>query len=172
MATESKELLTKLMSAAVNGLSDPQSYEQVYHRPHLNEEMLSLKAIKEVMQIVREVLFPGYFDNTAVSPDTIKFHLGVNIDKLYKLLVTQIRRGYCFSCVKDTCDDCDNCKFNAESVSARFIEKLPEIREKLAKDVKAMYLYDPASKGYGEIIFAYPAIKAITINNIVNLSIW
>ena len=25
-----------------------------------------------------------------------------------------------------------------------------------------MYLYDPAAKGYGEIIFAYPAIKALT----------
>ena len=162
MAIESKEALTKILAGAVDGLSDPKSYEQVYHRPHLNEEMLSLNAIEDIIQIIREVLFPGYFDNTAISPDTIKFHLGVNIDKLYKLLVTQMRRGYCFSCVKDTCDDCDDCKFNAETIAAKFIGKLSGIREKLAKDVKAMYLYDPASKGYGEIIFAYPAIKAIT----------
>lgn len=142
-------------------LSDPSSYEQVYHRPQLNEEMISVKAVKEVMELIKEIIFPGYFGNSAVRADTINFYMGVSVDKLFKLLVNQIRRGFCFSCTQDTCGDCENCNFNAPEIALKFIKKLPEIREKLAKDVHAMYLYDPAAKGYGEIIFAYPAIKAI-----------
>jgi serine O-acetyltransferase len=128
----------------------------------MNDEMLSVKAIKEIMESIKEVLFPGYFGNTSVRADTIQFHMGVSVDKLHKLLKTQIKRGFCFNCEKDNFKDCDNCVSNSEKIVIEFIKKLPDIREKLAKDVHAMYLYDPAAKGYGEIIFAYPAIKALT----------
>ena len=162
MASSYKEEIVNGLSETVDILSNPRSYEQVYHKPQLNEEMLSVKAIKEIMELIREVVFPGYFGNTAVRADTIKFHIGVNMDRMYKLLVSQLRRGYCFSCDEDNCEDCNKCLFNAEELALQFINKLPEIRNRLAKDVHAMYLYDPAAKGYGEIIFAYPAIKAIT----------
>src|SRR5512133_2782699 len=94
--------------------------------------------------------------------------MGVYIDKLYKLLVVQLKRGFCFSCTDEKTDDCNNCKSNAESVALKFVEYLPQIRSMLAKDVHTMYLYDPAAKGYGEIIFAYPAIKAITHYRVAN----
>ena len=162
MAEVIKNKLVGNVSKAIEVLSTPSSYEQVYHRPHLNEEMISIKSIKEIMDLIKEVIFPGYFGNNAVSAETIKFHIGVSVEKLSKLLKIQIQRGYCFSCNMDNCDDCENCKFNSESVTIKFLNKLPLIREKLAKDVHAMYLYDPAARGYGEIIFAYPGIKAIT----------
>lgn len=162
MAASFNKDIVKIISDTVNSLSEQKSYEQVYHRPHLNEEMLSVKAIKEIMENIKEILFPGYFGNAAVRADTIKFHIGISVDRLYKLLTTQIRRGYCFSCDRDNCDDCDKCRFEAEPVALKFLEKLPSIREQLSKDIHAMYLYDPAAKGYGEIIFAYPSIKALT----------
>lgn len=146
----------------VDKLSDPASYELVYHKPMINEDMISIKAIKEIMEIIKEILFPGYFGNTNVKAETIKFHMGVNTDRLYRLLVSQIRRGFCFACQNDICDDCNKTSFNSEKLAFEFIQMLPQIREKLAKDVHSMYLYDPAAKGYGEIIFAYPAIKALT----------
>ncbi len=114
------------------------------------------------MELLKEVIFPGYFGNTAVRADSIKFHMGINIDKLVKLLIIQLQHGYCFSCSENNCDDCVTCKESAEEVVVKFLGSLPEIRDKLANDVHAMYMYDPAAKGYGEIIFAYPAIKAIT----------
>jgi serine O-acetyltransferase len=159
--TKSKELSLEL-AGITDKLSNPKSYQLVYHRPQVGEEMMSVKAIGEIMETLREILFPGYFGNSAVRADTIKFHIGLNVDKLYKKLVTQIRRGFCFVCEQQEKIDCETCGCNAEEITVRFLEKLPEIREKLAKDVHAMFLYDPAAKGYGEIIFAYPAIKAIT----------
>jgi serine O-acetyltransferase len=162
MTINSNEEAVHAITETVGLLSNPGSYEQVYHRPQLNDEMLSVKAIKEIMESLKEILFPGYFGNTSVRADTIQFHMGVSVDRLYKLLKTQIKRGYCFTCEHDNCDDCDRCRNNSDQIVIDFIKKLPEIREKLARDVHSMYLYDPAAKGYGEIIFAYPAIKALT----------
>jgi serine O-acetyltransferase len=157
-----KKDILKIVAETTGKLSEPVSYEQVYHRPQLNEEMLSVQAIKEIMEIVREILFPGYFGNTAVRTDTINYHIGVGMDRLNRLLMTQLKRGYCFSCNQDNCEDCEKCVFDVEATVGGFLVKLPEIREKLAKDIQAMFLYDPAAKGFGEIIFAYPGIKALT----------
>jgi len=162
MATENKTDLVNVISETIKSLSERKSYEQVYHKPSLNEEMISLSAVEEVMENIKEIIFPGYFGNTAVRADTIKFQIGINVDRLYKLLSVQIKRGYCFSCEHDDCEDCEKCNFDSEPITLKFLQKLPEIRKKLSKDIHAMYLYDPAAKGYGEIIFAYPSIKALT----------
>lgn len=162
MTIDYNERIIRVIDNTVEQLSTPQSYEQVYHKPVLNEEMLSIDSIKEIMEIVQGILFPGYFGNTSIKPHSMRFHMGVNVDRLFKLLMIQIKRGYCFDCTSDDCETCDTCKIDTEEVSLAFIQSLPEIREKLSKDVKAMYMYDPASKGYGEIIFAYPGIKALT----------
>ncbi len=168
MTIDYNEKIIKSIDNTVEKLSNPQSYEQVYHKPLLNEEMLSIESIKEIIHLSQEILFPGYFGNTSIKPHSIRFHMGVNVDRLFKLLMTQIKRGYCFDCTKEDCEACDSCKIDTEEVSLAFIESLPEIREKLSKDVKAMYMYDPASKGFGEIIFAYPGIKALTYYRIAH----
>jgi len=168
MTTDCKEDIVKVISDTVKSLSERKSYEQVYHRPRLNEEMISIIAIEEIMEKIKETLFPGYFGNTSIRTDTIKFHIGINVDKLYKLLSLQIKRGYCFSCDHDNCEDCEKCKLESEPIALQFLRKLPVIREKLAKDIHAMYLYDPAAKGYGEIIFAYPSIKALTNHRVAH----
>lgn len=50
-----------------------------------------------------------------------------------------------------------------EEIAARFIERLPEVRAKLAEDVEAAFEGDPAAKSFGEIVVAYPSIHAIAV---------
>ena len=50
----------------------------------------------------------------------------------------------------------------AARLAAKFISKLPAMRRILATDVEAAYNGDPAAESYGEVIFCYPAIKAIS----------
>jgi serine O-acetyltransferase len=45
---------------------------------------------------------------------------------------------------------------------------LPEIRARLDEDVDAAFRSDPAARGYGEIVAAYPAIKAIAVHRIAH----
>ena len=49
-----------------------------------------------------------------------------------------------------------------------FLPRLPSIRSQLAEDVEAAYRGDPAAAGFGEIVAAYPAVRAIAIHRIAH----
>ena len=42
-----------------------------------------------------------------------------------------------------------------------FINRIPEIKRVLHTDVRAILEGDPAAKSYGEVIFCYPAVRAL-----------
>ena len=161
MKTSNTEKTDKI-GKAIDALSDAGSYQLVYHKCPTGEQMISINSIKEIMELLKEILFPGYFGNSTVKADIIKFQIGGNVNRLFSLLTAQIRSGNCFICEQAPELDCNKCGDDTDDIALAFIEKLPLIRELLAKDAQAMYKYDPASKGLGEIIFAYPAIKALT----------
>lgn len=54
-------------------------------------------------------------------------------------------------------------RINAENVSGSYIEKLPEIHNKLWLDANAIYEGDPAAESIDEVILAYPGFMAILI---------
>jgi len=92
----------------------------------------------------------------------VQYYIGVNTEKLYTLLVDQIFAGLCFMCDKPEGFDLSERKNMAYDYAALFIVQLPEIRRILATDVEATFLSDPAAQNKGEVIFCYPAIRAIT----------
>jgi serine O-acetyltransferase len=49
-----------------------------------------------------------------------------------------------------------------------FLPRLAAIRELLDEDVEAAYRGDPAARGFGEIVAAYPALRAISIHRIAH----
>jgi serine O-acetyltransferase len=55
-----------------------------------------------------------------------------------------------------------------ESVIARFLGRLPEIRTRLSEDVEAAYDGDPAAKSFAEIVLSYPSIRALAIYRIAH----
>jgi len=122
--------------------------------------MPSVVELRKAIEFLREIIFPGYFGNSSISENNMKYYIGVNIDNAYNILSEQIKRGICFAnCENKICYDCE---MLAKQKAIEFINKLPEIRHLLATDVKATYNGDPAAKDYGEIIYCYPGIRAIT----------
>ncbi len=158
----SKKTTAQRLEATINELSNPQSYNKVYHEPSHGMHMPSTDDLKKIVDISREILFPGYFGNDILKENTIKYYTGVNIDNLYRLLIEQIKRGLCFACIADNkILKCSDCSIKAEEMTTLFIERLPKIRHLLSTDIIAAYDGDPAAKSYGEIIFCYPVIKAL-----------
>jgi serine O-acetyltransferase len=58
--------------------------------------------------------------------------------------------------------------FEPRAVVEAFLPRLAEIRARLEDDVQAAYRGDPAARGFGEIVAAYPAIRAIAIHRIAH----
>lgn len=149
-------LHSDIISESIRNLSDYKSFKVLCHQQHEGTPLPSLPSLEEIVHLCRSIIFPGYFGHAAVDRATIKYHIGVEVEKLYQLLSDQIMAGLCFSCASPPP------MTHAASIAASFIKQLPKIRQLLAEDVVATYLGDPASKSYGEVIFCYPAIRAIS----------
>lgn len=160
------EMNNKLLST-IKKLAEVKSFEDVCHHQNENNPMPSLIVLKEIVQLIRSILFPGYFGDAGVNSNTMLYHIGVNTDKLNILLTNEIKAGLCFekSTPMGACSEIDKI---SQTTSLNFIATLPEIRKKLHTDVLAAYNGDPAAKSIGEVIFCYPSIKAILNYRIAN----
>lgn len=145
----------------IKKLSQLEGFKDVCHEQGNNDAMPSTDVLQEVVQLARSILFPGYFGDSAVNSKTMVYHIGVNIDRLHLLLAQQIKAGICFDCQK-AIKGTDEIEQTGRRKATEFIIQLPEIREKLHTDVIAAYNGDPAAKSFGEIIFCYPSIRAIS----------
>ncbi len=143
-------------------LCRPESYRSVVHRHDHEMPMPSVAILKQAVNILKGVLFPGYFWAPELSPRTMMYHVGAMIDEVFRLLTDQVKRGFCFSCPADETVDCEDCESRARRITSEFIEKLPSIRTLLSQDVHAAYEGDPAAKSPRETIFCYPSINAMT----------
>lgn len=152
---------TQILTRTVDALSEPKSLKGLFHQHRDGNPLPSGKVLKEIIDLSRAIIFPGYFGKSTVNTRTIRYHIGVNIERLYKLLTDQILAGLCFSCYNEDID-CANVKDKACEMATRLIEKLPEIRRVLSTDVEAAFYGDPAAENFGEIISCYPVIKALT----------
>lgn len=107
--------------------------------------------IKKLVNLANNIIFSGYFKCKASGENSLSNCL----EDFYNLLVEQIYDGLCFA------NDHVQTKETVEELAGSFINKLPEIKRLLATDVKAVYDCDPAAKSFSEVIFCYPAIRAL-----------
>lgn len=157
------------LSKTIEELSNFESYQEVCHEHKVGEPMPSIQKLEEMVRLSREILFPGYFDDNAIQPDSMRYYIGVNTERLFNLLADQILAGLCFVCAKEDGSTLPEQREDAMEMAVKFIEELPNLRTILATDVKAAYVGDPAAKSFGEIIFCYPAIRAISNYRIANV---
>lgn len=123
----------------------------------------SRDAIKDIIEGLRSVLFPGYYGTSELTLDTLRFYVGSTLDSIIRLLKDQIKRGLCFICTDHpVIDRCQECEEQALSITNSFLERLPYIRQLLMTDIKATFEGDPATTSTYETIFCYPGILAIT----------
>jgi serine O-acetyltransferase len=151
------------LKSIVGQLSDSGSYNEMFHEPLHGEELPSTNELEEVVELLRQIIFPGFFGNPGLNEANLQYYMGVNVNKLYEKLYMQVLRGLCFECKDENRHTCKyECTEKARKISVSFIAKLPKLRHVLCTDVKATYDADPAAKSIGEIIFCYPGIRAIT----------
>lgn len=160
--TQSDHKILNKINQAVELLADPKSYDLVCHEHRLGEPLPSTEKLARIVNMVREILFPGYFGNTSLRPKTIKHYMGVYVDELFELLSEQILAGLCFTCENPEEVDIQERNSFAQNLATEFISFLPEIRRKLVGDVDAAFVGDPAANSPSEVIFCYPAVRAIS----------
>lgn len=113
--------------------------------------------IHAIADLVKTIVFPGFFDNQRSLASTRPYHIGIDMECLYAKLKHQIALAL-------LCQGTE-CKYDAMQrageLADSFIEQLPELKRILYTDVEAIYANDPAVDNYREVIFCYPVVVAM-----------
>ena len=123
--------------------------------------------ILEILDLLFEVLFPGYTGKRTITKSNINFVIGDILWQIYMEFSEQIERAFQYQCRIRKCAGCD-CRTMAENVTQYLLAQLPNIRELLKGDVAAAFDGDPAAKSNEEIVISYPCIIAIATYRIAH----
>jgi serine O-acetyltransferase len=124
--------------------------------PATRHALPSREALIEIVSDLRAVLFPEHFGAEDLSGEAVDYFVGHKLDAALRALDLQVVRALRFA------RDEDGPERHAADVMRAFLERLPAVRDLLARDVRAAYEGDPAATSVDEAIFCYPGITAVT----------
>ncbi len=160
--TQYRNRLHEIVDNVLKGCDDDKCYA------HIDYEQLPLKtAVIAILNKLRVVLFPGYFNNEKLDPVNLRYHIGQTIAELFDMLSEQISRSIRHECFKFDLE-CTDCTKRGYDNSLLLLESIPELQQTLSEDILAVFEGDPAAKSHDEIIFSYPGMFAITVYRIAH----
>ncbi len=109
----------------------------------------------EEVKVLKELLFPSYWNCGSITKSENKKELVAKINKLEQAFYNSIQPY--------------QSKENSKLIVAKVLSQLPTIREILKKDVEAAYKGDPAARNYTEIIRSYPGFNAILVQRVAHI---
>ena len=135
---------------------------------HVSAEPIPNRAaVVDILGRAARILYPGYFINTRLDQTNLEYYLGQEITAFFEVLSEQIILAIRHDCIRHN-QPCVKCEELGQKITIEFLHGLPELRQLLARDIRAAYDGDPAAKGYDEIIFSYPGVWAIMVYRIAN----
>lgn len=160
---EISQQLSSVAEKIIENCNDPDCYTHVDYEP-----IPSVESAVEILNRLKEILFPGFFSKERLNPVNLRYNMGQAVSSVYELLVEQIANSVRHDCYRYQ-KECSSCRDQGQKTAIAFLENIPNIRQMLAKDVTATFQGDPSAQSYDEIIFSFPGIQAISVYRIANL---
>ena len=124
-------------------------------------------AVAECLEKLRHILFPGHFvckqmQHTAGRARVEALLKALSIDLIDQIHLANLHRQRCEAQTREQPQQ------DAEEITAAFLAKIPEIKERLTTDIEALYLGDPAAGSRCEVILSYPGLHAAMVYRIAH----
>ena len=114
--------LNHLMEQTVAELSESSSLRGLFHKHKDGEPYPSGNVLAEIVDLCRAIIFPGFYGNSTLNSQTLRYHIGMNVERLYTLLWQQIQAGLCFCKEDDGCNGERSClAAKAQELAAAFM---------------------------------------------------
>ena len=128
----------------------------------------SFQAAKDLIELARLLLFPGFFSPRPVTELNVEYHTGQILYVFYERLGREVAAAIRHDCRRYN-HPCIHCDKQGEEIALAVAGQLPWLREILATDVDAARSGDPAAGvHYDQIIFCYPGLFAITVQRLAH----
>jgi serine O-acetyltransferase len=160
--TRFRAKLPQIAEKIIDNCTDGQCFTHVDYEP-----IPSRQCVVESIDLLREVMFPGYFTRAKLDPMNLRYSMGQTVATLFDTLSEQICHSIRHDCLRYD-QACSNCEDRGFQVALELLSDIPRIRSVLATDVQATYEGDPAAKSHDEIIFSYPGLFAIMVYRVAH----
>lgn len=170
MASDSrlKEQLPRLTDAIV---ASYQACDRINHLGHC--PLPKYEVVIQILEDIKDILYPGFRRREGLHAGNVTYHVGNLIDALHDKLTTQITRALIHANRAATpsaqgCGEVEDLEAKGQQIAIALLEKIPSLRQALAKDVDAAFAGDPSVTNRDEIIFCFPGLEAVTIYRIAH----
>lgn len=119
------------------------------------------RAVIEAFNHLVPVIYMGFYSRRGLDKHNLRYSISEHLYPAHATLADQIRRTVVYEENASHRGGPRSPSFHHDTV-LRLFRKLPELRRTLNGDVLAAYDGDPAAASVEEIVFSYPAIRAIT----------
>ncbi|CAN5794123.1 serine acetyltransferase [soil metagenome] len=123
---------------------------------------------REVVQLLLQLFFPGYFGRQDLTETDIDAHVKELLGDIRTMLRRQIEKALCYAAEIDGTLAVGDCGPHADRVTDLFLTRLPSLRRLLLDDVQAAFDGDPAATNLDEVILAYPGLLAVTVYRVAH----
>ena len=72
------------LDAVAAALSHPDSLAAVVNPTDCDAPMPSQEKLVEILDRIKEVIFPGYFGPSRVHTESLRYHMAANLDSIYR----------------------------------------------------------------------------------------
>ena len=136
------------------------------------------RAIIQLIDLWRQLLFPGYFARCNFSSAALQAQTAGLLVRIERILAREVRAALMHVRVGDSPTETGyaqntnevplELRLRAENIARTFMQRLPEVRAMLETDVLATRSGDPAAASYSEVILSYPGIFAIMVHRLAH----
>ncbi|MCX8012056.1 MAG: serine acetyltransferase [Desulfobacterota bacterium] len=158
--TELKEVIENILETGYN-------YNNDNFAPVFFKTLPDQKIIVEIINRIKEVIFPEYFYPEKIDLLSFKYQIGQSIIYLFEILSKQITQSLQHECLRHH-NPCIQCIQKGGEEAIKFLKNIPNLRRLVMNDVQAAYSGDPAAKSIDEIILSYPGVFAVMVYRIAH----
>lgn len=141
-------------------LASYRSHGGINHLDGVN--LPSQESVNALASDCMHLLFPGYFEERALTANELPKHVDRLLTQIDKRLATEIEKSLRFAKIPEPAD-------KARELTHAFLSQIPEVRRVIKTDVDAAYAGDPAARSVEEIILAYPCVLAISLQRLAHV---
>lgn len=145
------------------------SYETPLEINNLESAALPNKrAVVDAYNHLTPVVYMGFYARRALDRHNLRYSISEHLYPAFSALVEQIGRAVTYE-DRSGHTSAPRPPGYSTGVVLRLFHSLPRIRAMLNEDVIAAYEGDPAANSIEEVVFSYPAVRAITAHRIAHV---
>lgn len=166
--SDRRELIPRLTDAIVA------NYRMADPIQHLGDCPLpKYEVVIEILDDFKDLFYPGFRRREGLHASNISYYVGSLIDSLIAKLAKQVTRALIHAdrvnhSPTEGCSEMADYEARGEWIATQLLEKVPAIRQVLAKDVEAAFAGDPSVTNRDEIVFCFPGLEAVTIYRVAH----